>query len=294
MNLADRYQALTLSDIQRFVTDGQEENLFLDFKTVNKPELTSDDKKNFAKALSGFANSSGGLLIWGVEARKNEAGVDCACAIKEIPNVSFFLTRLNEFTGVAVSPIVDGVQHRVISTQSECGVVVTLIPESFSGPHMAKLGEDRYYKRSGGSFYRMEHFDIDDMFGRRKRPKLMLSHRVVDRGSRTRIVFGIRNVGRGPAKAPYLTFSVPDGFKLSEFGVDGNCNEGLPRLPHDTWYRQPRYGGNSSVVIHPGVTLDVAAIDTRDRVPVPTSIEINFSMTAEDVQVETSTMQIQL
>lgn len=29
---------------------------------------------------------------------------------------------------------------------------------------MAKLEEDRYYKRSGDSFYRMEHFDLEDMF----------------------------------------------------------------------------------------------------------------------------------
>ena len=30
---------------------------------------------------------------------------------------------------------------------------------------MAKLGEDRYYKRSGDSFRKMEHFDLEDMFG---------------------------------------------------------------------------------------------------------------------------------
>jgi hypothetical protein len=37
---------------------------------------------------------------------------------------------------------------------------------------MAKLGEQRYFKRSGDSFYRMEHFDLEDMFGRRQKPSL--------------------------------------------------------------------------------------------------------------------------
>jgi hypothetical protein len=37
---------------------------------------------------------------------------------------------------------------------------------------MAKLGEDRYYKRSGGAFYVMEHFDLEDVFGRRQKPKI--------------------------------------------------------------------------------------------------------------------------
>ena len=40
---------------------------------------------------------------------------------------------------------------------------------------MAKLGENRYYKRSGDSFYQMEHFDLEDMFGRRRKPKLKMS-----------------------------------------------------------------------------------------------------------------------
>jgi hypothetical protein len=39
---------------------------------------------------------------------------------------------------------------------------------------MAKFGQDRYYKRSGDTFRRMEHFDLEDMFGRRPRPKLEL------------------------------------------------------------------------------------------------------------------------
>jgi hypothetical protein len=83
-----------------------------------------------------------------------------------------FISRLNELTGLAVSPIVNGVKHKPIQTSPNKGFAVTLIPESDSGPHMAKLGEDRYYKRSGASFYRMEHFDIADMFGRRQRPSL--------------------------------------------------------------------------------------------------------------------------
>ena len=31
---------------------------------------------------------------------------------------------------------------------------------------MAKLGENRYYQRSGDQFRMMEHFQVADMFGR--------------------------------------------------------------------------------------------------------------------------------
>ncbi len=40
---------------------------------------------------------------------------------------------------------------------------------------MAKLGEDRYYKRNGQQFLKMEHFDLEDMFGRRQKPDLKIN-----------------------------------------------------------------------------------------------------------------------
>ena len=71
---------------------------------------------------------------------------------------------------------------------------------------MAKLGEDRYYKRSGDSFYRMEHFDLEDMFGRRPKPLLTLE--IVPRGLRNfpddpeseELHFYLSNSGRAVAK----------------------------------------------------------------------------------------------
>ena len=118
---------------------------YLDFKTINRSDLThSDDKKNLAKALSGFSNSSGGLIVWGVIARKNAANVDCASGTQEIDHLPLFVSRLNELTGEAVSPLVENVQHKPRPTNGNRGFAVTLVPESDSGPHMDKLGEDRY------------------------------------------------------------------------------------------------------------------------------------------------------
>ncbi len=87
---------------------------------------------------------------------------------------------------------------------------------------MAKLGEDRYYKRSGDSFYRMEHFDLEDMFGRRKKPKLALSTRVLKGSEDINIYLGIANMGRGSARAHTLRSQIPEPFRLSMSGLDGN------------------------------------------------------------------------
>jgi hypothetical protein len=178
MPLKNDFDGLTAGTIRDFVSQGREEDLHLDFKTVAAPTLSPDDRRNLAIALSGFANSDGGIIVWGVDARLNSQGVDCASALVEVPNVQLCLTKLNEFTGQCVSPLVDGVNHRAIETTGGAGFCASLIPASQSGPHMAKCREDRYYKRSGSVFYRLEHFDLEDLFGRRPKPALHLVHRL--------------------------------------------------------------------------------------------------------------------
>jgi hypothetical protein len=278
MTTHDMYDQIDYQTIQKYVEAGQEENLTLDFKSLNSSDLSNrDDRKNFAKALSGFANSSGGMVVWGVDCRKNEEGVDCANSIVENNNVDILLSRCNELTGIAVSPIVDGVQHKKIYSTPPKGLVVTMVPESDRGPHMAKLGEDRYYKRSGDSFYRMEHFDIADMFGRRRRPNLVLDY--IEKG-RTRIVIRIRNDGRGTAIAPYLWVKFPPGHGMNPYGSDGNLNWNLPPVRS----RGPTaFAGTTEDVIHPGTAIEVFVFQRNDDKDFVGPQEIQYGVAAMEL-----------
>ena len=201
MTLANQFDQLDVNAIRQFRTDGREEDIHLEFKTVNDPEMNRDDRKNLAKCISGFANSDGGMVVWGVEAKKNADGIDCVSSLPEIDRPQLFLTKLNEFTGQSVSPLVDGVRHKILETSTGRGYAATLIPQSNAVPHMA-MPERRYYKRSGDSFYVMEHFDLDDMFGRRQKPDLALSivpqHELRD--EREQVGFVFFNTGRALAK----------------------------------------------------------------------------------------------
>src|SRR5436190_14740989 len=139
MDLLDTFNRLDAAAIQSFISQQQEEHLHLDFKTVTGANLNNkDDKRSLARSLSGFANSSGGLIVWGVDARKNDQGLDCANAAAEIVPLQRFTSRLNELTGEAVSPLVDGILHKSIITAADRGFAVSIVPESSSGPHMAK------------------------------------------------------------------------------------------------------------------------------------------------------------
>jgi hypothetical protein len=285
MNIYDIYLDLDYSRLEEFLNIEQEENLNLDFKTVNDSRLTNrDDKKNFAKALSGFANSSGGIIVWGCDARKNPSGIDCITSLNGISNAKQFLSKLNELTGMAVSPIVDRVQHKIIDGNNEKQFAVTYVPESESGPHMAKLGEDRYYKRSGDSFYRLEHFDLEDMFGRRPKPKLDLYTKIRGYGLQSEIVVGLSNNGKASASAPYLGFSSSQPFNRSHYGLDGKMNEGMKRLLSASSGMPNRYGDGANVIIHPGMACEIAVIGLGFNPKKPTEdLTINYEIAAEGV-----------
>lgn len=204
MGLLEEFNGLTAEEISNYPKYSKEEHVQLEFKTINNSNMSvRDDRKNFAKSISGFANSSGGLVIWGVDARKNEQAVDAAVATAEIDQLGLFCSRLNELSNQATQPSVEGLVHRKLETAADKGFVVSYVPESTAVPHMAKLGEDRYYKRNGTSFLKLEHYDLEDMFGRRQRPNLEIS--VVNRQATNDfagelVEINILNIGRGIAK----------------------------------------------------------------------------------------------
>ncbi len=284
-SIGSRYSQLSMDDINRFVTDEQEENLHMDFKTIVSSDLSADDRRNLAKALSGFANSDGGLVIWGVDARKNSRRVDCVCGLVPVPDVNALCSRLNQLTSDMVSPIVDGVQHRVVHREPDgSGYAVTLVPSSDSGPHMAKAREDRYYKRSGDSFVRLEHFDVADMFGRRPHPKLDVwvdFQRTGSVGSDEMFIaiFGIENQGRGVAQAPHIGVRVATPYSISKYGIDGNGTDGLPRFPSADpgWVN---FGSMADVVVHPRTVRLVFCIRDKWSPKAPADMEIEFKLTA--------------
>jgi hypothetical protein len=265
------FDSINADLVKHFIQVRQQEHLQLEFKTVRDAEMrSSDDRRNLAKSLSGFANSSGGVVIWGVKARGG--GEQYIVESSPILRVQDFAMRLDELIGQAVSPAVEGVRNKWFSTDGSRGIAVTIVPESSSGPHMAKLGENRYYKRNGESFYVLEHFDLEDMFGRR--PKALLTLRLaieaIEDGT-TKITFSLRNVGRGIAKyiSAIIRFSNVNIIKTERPLQDiSSMNEGSPIVSFT----------ENVGVLHPGVAFVAGAVflaKTGDAVaPIETVISL--------------------
>lgn len=279
----ERFEHLTAADIVAMAGDVEDRRL--DCKTVESDAFTSaSDKGNLAKAISGFANSEGGVILWGVSARKNNEGIDCIEGHPGLRNPQRILARLQELTSQATSPGVVGVVHRIISGNGVgLHFVATFVPQSDSGPHMAKLGEDRYYQRIGSSMMRMEHFQIADMFGRRPHPKLEIK---ATRSSEFVIEIELRNVGRGVARAPFLMLNVgPHPWRIAQFDQSRGNRADFPltrQMPGTTPPWQGAFVGGMDRVIHPGVRLQFAAIETQipHRGPPVTRCSVDYKIGA--------------
>ena len=165
--------------IDDFIVNLQTEELFLDFKQAvstgkNGTSLHKDDRKNLAKGISGFGNSEGGVIVWGVECSRDCDIGDVAKAKVKVKNVHRFLSWLeNAFSGCTI-PSHNRVRNHIISVDKNGdGFVATYIPKSELAPLMTTMGNNIYI-RSGSNNVPAPYSVIAGMFGKRPQPNVEL------------------------------------------------------------------------------------------------------------------------
>ncbi|SMF40556.1 AlbA family DNA-binding domain-containing protein [Pseudobacteriovorax antillogorgiicola] len=174
-DLFDQFVDQGLSLLNRWVAEGVREDLHLDFKRKAHPRevrLSDEDRKNYSKALSGFANSDSGIIIWGIGA---PGSGNSERTKHPIHYVRGFAEYLDSYISRLVSPSVEGAENLVIfeDERRDLGYVVSYIPKSSRAPHRAESeGLKHYYMRYGESFKIAEHFELEFIFGKRNIPEI--------------------------------------------------------------------------------------------------------------------------
>lgn len=97
-HLFDRITEKGLNAIHEFIEDRKSEELFLDFKRSSDNgggrKLSDTDRNNLSKAISGFGNSEGGVIVWGIDCSNLADGSDVANAEFPIANPTRFCSWL--------------------------------------------------------------------------------------------------------------------------------------------------------------------------------------------------------
>lgn len=257
------------AELQRLVDSRQQEDLTLDFKADNSREplfkgngTTKQGRFVFAKAISAFANSAGGLIVVGIDCRPNQDGVDCAKCLTPIPDYEAVYSRLSQEVSSIVQPAVSEITvHQIPSeTQEGSGYLLISVPRSERRPHRCEVKEKQYFKRSGSSSITMEHYEIEDAFRRLGTPDLRIESTLQFGGSiggpegrKCTAVLKIvaKNEGFASAKHVSFRFKKDTGFSY-RLGLSKHN-----QLQHDVVKNWVFTHALPEIVVHPGQTAIV-------------------------------------
>lgn len=300
--IVEMYSNLTSeADLQLLIDDKVQEGLYLEFKkkkNASTGDLDDSDKRQFSRALSGFANSGGGLLLWGVEGDQSER----ATALRPIDDVLKFQAALKKSILNSTQPVVDDVVVDVIFVNGSTtrGFVKCLIPQSERTPHRAMMAEREYFKRSTEGFYRLEHFDLEDMFGRRPVPRLDLVWEVRSGMSMggwdghkqdVNVHLTLINRGRGSARAPYVELTTQAPYEVKPSGVSSGSEDSIFRWLDETTTKS-KFLGRSEFSIHPETGFEFAVIKRRfsDKENLVGDLQLSARVAAENARVREFTL----
>lgn len=159
----------TLGDVQALIRERVPEDIHLDYK---RSAAIADDKRGeIAKDVSAFANSDGGVLVYGVEEDPvqhvptgTDAGVD---------HGRFSREWLEHVIDSNIQPRIADVEISPIPIGPDRSLYAIRVPRSVSAAYQNAV-DNKYYKRFNFRSRPMEHYEIEDLRNRR----LMVSGRL--------------------------------------------------------------------------------------------------------------------
>ena len=276
------------TDVTAFIARRIEENLNLEYKDIRLYENVDE----LSKKVSGFANSSGGLLLLGIS-EEEPAGSGRTARIfpRAITwgNASLSKETLEDRLNARVRPRIDGL--KIVPVRKESPEVIFLldVPQSENPPHMAF--DNRYYKRPNFETVPMEHYEVSDLFGRRRHPRLVLLlelpeiNRVRSANSSAEIVtlkirIYLSNVGKAAAKHTFANIQF-DNLQIEQV-VRGN----FTRIDHLRGGAHTVQFSHDIGVLHVApYRIEVGEIQLR-VVDTTIPIGVSWSIVAEDMGQE--------
>ncbi len=169
--MADPARALfesltTHARVQELIDAGDAEDQYLECKAPGGPQFNRDMRTKLARCGSGFGNSGGGVIVWGVSTVRHEAsGLDVLTQIEPIGNVKRLAQQIDRaLPGLTVPRLalqLSRILHRAKGDTK--GLIITYIPPTPGDP-VQSTADRRFYFRSGDEFIEMPYEMLKRMF----------------------------------------------------------------------------------------------------------------------------------
>lgn len=157
----------TEQDLLGMINEKREESVDLDFKSADALGEQDSKKKDISKDVSAFANSTGGVLIYGVAESDQEPHT--ADKLEPIDPADFSKEKLENVITSRIHPRIS-VRINPVELATQCPgkfVYVVAVPQSDTA-HQAS--DKKYYKRFNFKSEPMEDYEVRQTMNRASRP----------------------------------------------------------------------------------------------------------------------------
>lgn len=180
--------------VRRMIDDGIEESLHLDYKAAGSLAKIDRKKEEIVKDVTAFANSDGGLIIYGVREHTDHARKHLPSEVEPINRAEFSKEWLEHVISNA-APRIHGVRIHPIpipDDETKCLYVVE-IPK---GETAHQSTDFKYYRRYNFESVAMRDHQVRDVMNRIKVPRLELQAYLGMRNPReeSSLIFKVTNV----------------------------------------------------------------------------------------------------
>lgn len=160
--------SFSLDDIQSLIDNEAEESTYLEFKSAEALEKSDNKKREIAKDVCAFANSDGGVLIYGLKEDNHKAKelsfIDGNIFTKEWLEQVISSKIQQSVRSITIFPI--RVQNKI-----EQSIYVVKILSSNNAPH--QVG-DKYYRRANFEVYPMQELEVRTMYNIKTKTELSI------------------------------------------------------------------------------------------------------------------------
>jgi hypothetical protein len=198
----------TEATINSYISGRIEESLSLEYKAAGA--LGKHDKcvTEITKDVSAFANSAGGIIIYGLREFSDKAQEHLPEKIDPVDRREFSKEWLEQILNT-IQPRPKVIVHPVqLSSTAYHAVYVIEVPQS-STAHQAR--DHRYYKRFNFECRAMEDYEIRDVMRRRTHPVVKTEIRIVvgKVGLKNEVIWRVVNESDVMARYVYSIVDVP-------------------------------------------------------------------------------------
>ncbi len=165
------------NDLENLIEEGESEGLYLECKAPSAPKVNQDIKAHLGKAISGFSNTTGGIIIYGMSTdNHHHSSLDVCTQVEPIGSCVKFEKQIMNIVPTLSTPAITNCRAKSIKIKSSDtkGVVVVYIPK-YNGDPVQSASDGHFYFRSGDGFVKAPYEMIKRLFASTKTPDLQIS-----------------------------------------------------------------------------------------------------------------------